>query len=225
VALTLVLALFIAVVYGLYRSPLGNDYRDSVALQRDRERGLHIARLGDEALKPVLESPEFQKRIEGMNADQVRELSMQLAMQGQVRLSDEQLVRRTQLLGEAIDRSPEAECAAALGAMSPAQLARLLSALPDASLREWWQLSAEAMLATLRDAPARSLDPAEVQRAREALLQAMSEPDRERVAAALANPGQLDVAGACWTSRMLYRTASKLPPDDAARVARVLAVN
>ena len=160
-----------------------------------------------------------------MNGDQVLELTRQLAAQGTMRLSDEQLVRRMQLLGEAIDRTSRAECAAALGAMTPAQLLQMLTALPDASLAEWMSLSGESMLATLRDAPARSLEPSDVQRARETLLAAMPERDRERVAAALANPGQLDLESACWTTRMLYRTAAKLPPDDAALVARVFAMN
>jgi hypothetical protein len=220
-ALALVLGVALVASYGVYRSPLAAGYRERLAVQRGDQR---VVRIGEDAMKPVLASPEFQRRIQGLDAEQVRDLSMQLAAQGQLRLSDAQLVRRMQLLGEALEQSEELACGMSLIATSPVQLRQVLNALPDASLREWMELSAAATLATLRESPAHAPDPEQAQRALGTVLAAMTPQDRERVAMAIGNPAQLAVPDACWTARTLYRTAVKLPPDDAALVARVLAM-
>jgi len=201
-------------------SPLGTTAVDYVANQRERGR---IARAMSERMMPLLESPDFQRRVEGMSQTEANALASRLSSEGLLRLSDEQLIVQAHLLSEAISLADEETCAAQLLGPTPEQAQQLLAKLSDASLREWSEISAEAFGASLRDAPRRPPSQAEIQEAFRRILASLPEAETKRLAAALGNPTTLDSADACWSVRVIYQSFVSLPTGQQALVARVLA--
>jgi hypothetical protein len=202
-------------------SPLGTTAAEYVANKR---AGSRIARVMSEQMMPLLESPAFQQRIEGLNQSEVNALAFKLSSDGLLRLSDDQLIARAHLLNEAISLADEETCAAQLLGPTPEQAQQLLANLPDESLREWSKLSADASAASLRDAQRISPDPSQAQEAFRRILASLPEGDAERLANALGDPTALDPGDACWTSRTIFQSFAKLPNENQALVARVLAM-
>lgn len=214
---TAVVALGAAAAY----SPLGTTAADYLARQRERAR---MARAMAEPMMPLLESPDFQRRVEGLSRTEAKALAFRLASEGLLRLSDEQLIARAQLLGEAISVADEETCAAQLLRPTPEQAQQLLAGLSDPSLRRWAEISAEASTASLRDAPRRIPDPTEVREAFRRVMAALPAAEAERLTRALGNPAALDASEACWTVRTIYASFTSLPPEGQALIARALAM-
>lgn len=206
-----------AVVY----SPLGKRWADTLAKRRSEAR---FARLMGDAILPVVESPAFRERAEGLGEAEVQALALELSSQGLLRLPDVRLVRRTELLGDALAAADEEICAAQLIAPDPEQVQKLLGGLPDASLREWAQIAADASMASLRDDPQRTPSSVEAQQAVQRLLAVLPEEDSGQLLESLGDLRALDSARACWTARAIYRAFAELPEAERGPVARVLAV-
>jgi hypothetical protein len=202
-------------------SPLGTRGTRYIDQQRGRAR---IARATSEQMMPVLKSPAFQQRIEGLNQNEINALAFNLADEGLLRLSDEQLVARAQLLSDAISLADEDTCAAQLLGPTPEQVQQLLANLSDQSLVAWSKLSAEAIAASLQGVPLRSPNQAGVEAAFRNILASLAEAEANRLALALRNPAALDTVDACWTAKTIYRSVASLPSAEQALLARVLAV-
>ncbi len=201
-------------------SPLGTTTADYLAEQQARAR---IARAMSEHMQPLLESPAFQRRVEGLSQTEANALAFRLSSEGLLRLSDEQLIARAHLLREALAIADEDTCAAQLLGPTPEQAQQLLANLSDESLREWSKMSAAASAASLRDAPRRAPSQAEIQEALRRILVSLPEDDAQRLANSLGKPTALDSVDACWTARMIYTSLAKLSTEEQALIARVLA--
>jgi hypothetical protein len=202
-------------------SPLGTMAADYFAKQRERAR---IARAMSENMAPLIESPDFQRRVEGLSQTEANALAFRLSSEGLLRLPDEQLIARAHLLSEAVSVADGETCAAQLLGPTPEQAQRLLANLSDPSLREWAQISADASVASLRDTPRRVPSQTEIQEAFRRIIATLPEGEAKRLASALGNPTALGPADACWTARTIFRSFASLPTEDQALVARVLAV-
>jgi len=213
-------AVVAAIVAAGAASPLRPMAESYVAQQRAEAR---FEATMAENMMPLLRSPALQARLEGLSQEEANALVFRLSADGQLRLSDEELIERADLLGEAIAQADEDLCAAQLLGASPEQVQRLLLGLPEASLRDWARLSAAASQASLRDAPRRTPTRAQVVDAYRRMIASLPERDGRRLAAALEQPAALEAAEACWTTRAIFRGFEDLPAAQKPLVARVLA--
>jgi hypothetical protein len=189
----------------------------------ERRAGAARAELVDELFGPVLERPELRARAQGLSGAEQQALLFELARDGVARLPDEALLERLALLREVAASGDEATCAMVLVGGPPAAAAELLAALDDGTLRRWLALSRDAVLANLRGDPARPLAPEDAERARAALVGALSPADAERFDAALRAPAGLSRREACALARATLEAAAALPAADRQLVARLFA--
>lgn len=172
---------------------------------------------------PVFDDPAFQARAAGMGEAEQQALLFELARDGLVRLPDAILLERLALLRDVVHAGDERTCAMMLVGGAPGAAGDLLAALDEDTLRRWLALSRAAVLATLRDDPARSLAPADAGRAREALFAALGPADAERFDAARRSLAGLSQREACKLARATLDAASSLPASDRQLVARLVA--
>lgn len=201
-------------------SPLGRSLWHALEVRRAQA---HMNRLIAESMGPVLDSAAFRERAEGLSAEQASALAQDLSAQGLLRLPDERLVRRVALLDVALEGAAEADCAAHLLGPTPEQSRSLLARLPDDALREWSQLSADAVAASLRGDPRRVPNQAQARDALAELLASLPDARRERLSRALTDPAKLPPSEACWAVRTIYGALPGLPAEGQRLVARVLA--
>jgi len=189
------------------------------------ERQASAARDGivAEVFAPVLARPEFAARAQGASDAEQQALLFELARDGLARLPDATLLERLALLRDVAAHGDERTCAMVLVGGTPAAAEDVLAALDEATLRRWLALSRDAVLATLRDDPARPLAPEEAERARAALVGALEPDDAERFEAALRSLAGLSQSEACALARAALEAASDLPPQDRQLVARLFA--
>jgi hypothetical protein len=177
----------------------------------------------EEVFAPVLETEELRARAEGLGAGQQQALLFDLAREGVARLPDAVLLERLALLRDVATGADERACAMVLLGGAPGAAGDLLDALDEGTLRRWLELSREAVLASLRDEPARPLAPEDAERARKALLGAMAPADAERFVTALQSLAGLSQAEACALARAALGAATSLPPGERELVARLFA--
>jgi hypothetical protein len=196
----------------------------------DLRRSLEARRAGAvqdalvaEIFGPVLERPELRARARGMDARAQQALLFELSRDGVTRLSDETLLERLALLRDVAASANERACAMVLIGGAPDAAGGVLAALDEATLRRWLVLSREAVLAALREEPARPLAPEEAGRARAALLGAMAPADAERFQSALRSLDGLSEHEACTLARATLEAATSLPVEERRLVARLLA--
>lgn len=100
-------------------------------------------------------------RFDELATDDVVEEGARLTRSGLARLDDESLVRRLELQTLALGRVPVADCAAFMrggfagGSADTGIATRVISALDQNELVEWYRITARAMRAELEGAPAR----------------------------------------------------------------------
>jgi len=176
-----------------------------------------------EAFAPVLARPEFEARAQGVSDGEQQALLFELAREGLVRLPDETLLERLALLRDVAVHGDERTCALVLVGGTPAAAGDVLASLDEATLRRWLALSREAVLASLRDDPARPLAPEQAERARAALFGALGPDEAERFRAAPGSLAGLSQPEACSLARATLEAASGLPPEDRQLVARLFA--
>lgn len=187
-----------------------------------RRAGAARAELTERVFAPVLARPEFLARARGLDAGQQQALLFELARDGLPRLPDEILLERLALLRE-VAEGDQRTCAMVLVGGAPAAAQDVLATLDEALLRRWLELSRAAVLATLRDDPARRLGPEEGERARARLLAALPPSDAERLRAALGSLDGLSQREACALARAALDAALGLPAEDRQLVARLFA--
>lgn len=211
-----------AVALAVSYSPLGSRIAESIAARQQRAK---VDRVLSEKLAPMLESSELRARLEGMDSQAAFAVTAELTAEGMLRLPDARLVRRVELLREAIDGSDAALCAAHFTGTSPEGNMQLMANLSDASMEEWATLARDAALAALSQEHDRVVptDP-EAQRAFEAVGALLSEPDGQRLSKALSQPNEIDSETACWSVKTLYGTVLRLEGQERTIAARVLAI-
>ncbi|HEX5589711.1 MAG TPA: hypothetical protein VFX65_05430 [Candidatus Limnocylindrales bacterium] len=100
-------------------------------------------------------------RFDGLTSEEVVEEGARLTRSGLARLDDESLVRRLELQTLALGRVPTADCAAFMrggfagGSVDTGIATRVLTALDEDELIEWYRITARAMRAELEGMPAR----------------------------------------------------------------------
>jgi hypothetical protein len=185
-----------------------------------RQAGAARNAVTEEIFAPVLAHPDFQTRAQGLDAAQQQALLFELARDGLPRLGDETLLGRLALLRDVAVGGDERTCAMVLIGGAPDAAGDVLAGLDEAMLRRWLELSRESVLAALRDDPARGLAVGEAERARAALVGAMTPEDAARFAGPL---GGLSQGEACALARAMLDAAMGLPAEDRQLVARLFA--
>lgn len=185
-----------------------------------RHASATVTAVTEEVFDPVLASPAFQARAEGLAPAQQQALLFELARDGLPRLPDDVLLERLALLREVAERGDERTCAMVMVGGTPDAAGDILATLDADALRRWLLLSRDAVEATLRDEPARRLTPDEAERARAALVATLAPEQAARLAGPLAELTQRD---ACALARAALDGAARLPADERQLVARLFA--
>lgn len=162
--------------------------------------------------------------VEGMSAEAASSALQTRVQAGMRRLDDVTLVRRLTLQTVALGKVDEASCgafaqASFAGRAQPASTAvKLMGAMTDAELTEWFNVAVLALEAESRKSPEqRSVSEAESDAAFERLLGSLDSASLEQIqtgAAATASPAE-----ACAGSRVLYDAAERLPDSDRQLIA------
>ncbi len=168
--------------------------------------------------------PAFRETLEGLPRAELRAAIQVLAAKGMRRLSDEQLLLRTRLVGRMLDGLDAATCRAMVtGEQNETVHDTAVIVLDPESLEQWTALSFEAARAELEQVPATSASPAELQLALAALFQRFPEAEGERLRQALAKLSEQPPAEACWAARTMYAAVPELPAPISKVLARELA--
>lgn len=174
---------------------------------------------------------DFERRIkaaagdiESMSDAAARTQIQTRVQSGMRRLDDATLVRRLTLQTVALGKLDEASCGAfaqaSFGGRAPPQAiaVKLIGALTDAELIEWFNMAVLALEAESRKSPdQRSASGAETDAAFERLLGSLDSASLEQIqrgAAATASPTE-----ACAGSRVLYDAVERMPDSDRQLIA------
>lgn len=168
--------------------------------------------------------PAYRERLEGLPRAEARNAIQALAAKGMHRLGEDRLRLRTLLVGRMLEGLDVSTCSAMVTGKQNETVhdAALLVLDPD-SLEQWVDLSFEAAAAELEARPVAAPNATQIQLALQALFDAASEADRERLRQALANLGDQPPLEACWAARTTYAAVPGLDAQASAILARELA--
>jgi len=161
--------------------------------------------------------------IHGMAA--CHEYLWELGMMGLTRLSDEDLMRRAQLLEASMGRMGTEECAAASQGVTEGEAMRRLFDLLDEEEQE--AFASLYLRAAARQGagvpPVRMISDTEAELALDALDERLSPRDADRLWATVERPLAVTVDDMCWGGRLLYRMTGELAAPHGANLARLFA--
>ena len=183
-------------------------------------------------MERLLAVPEFQQQLKSTRGkDEAFAAGFLLARNGMRKLDDASLERRTAIVVGALDRMTETDCARIVrgDTTNPHQVAesftKTLERLDAATINDWLDLSFEATVAQLRNAPDAPVTKQAVAEAMRRLQEALPEPEARRLARALGSPTQTPDPDVCWAGKTVFRTALTLPPAERSVLVRAFVQN
>jgi hypothetical protein len=205
---------------------------------------LIIASMAGQALGAVFGDPyarlpsdvreEFEERVDAAAGERLRDLSddersamaQGLVARGLPRLDDATLVTHFRLASTAFQRTDVSTCATAARALfvgatpSTETNLKVIAALDEADLRQWVDISVEALEAEARGHPAaRTVTDASIDPLVAAVVGQMTAGDLEALGAITGGETVSDVS-ACSAVRAFYGAVLALPPAELALLAR-----
>ncbi|WP_421570258.1 hypothetical protein [Stenotrophomonas sp. PD6] len=176
----------------------------------------------DRVTRKLIHEPAYLERMKGLKPGQAQEMGAMLAMNGLGRLELPMLERRAQLVGQLLQKLPEAQCGEIAKATTPAEVSRTtdrmletLATMPQGAIDEWFDIAYAATVAELQQLPKKQVTEAQVNAAAVSLVQLIpTEAERERIGTVMSNLPGATPADACWAVRTMYTTLPKLPEPE-----------
>ncbi len=172
----------------------------------------------------LLAAPEFRARFSDVDTmDEAYQAGLELGTTAYAHLDDPSLLRFWQLELKIWDGADDAVCAAVFRQTASAvQSSELLYQLDESELREVLDLTANAILAELRGAPAPP-EPSqpEIDAAYGALRSAMGQQEMTDTATVMTDPSAEDAA-VCEAAKSFVRSILELPDPDRAVMLRFM---
>jgi hypothetical protein len=167
--------------------------------------------------------PGVKEQFQGLDPAVARATGAKLALRGALRLTDDQLMRRAQLMGEILQVLDEHNCAEQLrggrGTIDPA-----LRKIRPESLRAWYDLAAAAMTAEVQGAPPPSPRPTEEELGTAFLeiIELLPAEEAGRFQQAFDDLQKTKDADACWALRTLVGSIPKVSATSRPALVRLL---
>ncbi|WP_313346072.1 hypothetical protein [Stenotrophomonas sp.] len=217
--MTRMLRVVVLCVLGLGLAACGKLQEELAASQNPFPKSSPLHAPVDRVTRKLIHEPTYMARMKGLEPGKAREMGATLSMNGLGRLELPMLERRALLVGQLLEKLPEAQCGEIAKAVTPAQVSRTtdrmletLATLPQGAIDEWFDIAYAATLAELQQRPKTQVTEAQVNASATALVELLpNDAERERIGRVMSNlPGATD-ADACWAVRTMYTTLPELP--------------
>ncbi len=177
----------------------------------------------------LLEHPQISAMIkQNKNKQSLFELSKQKAQQGLVRLDDDMLVLRAELMNKVYAGMSDGACCQMIrGRMETSEdalrvMENAMAGLTDEEIVQWFDFSYQALAADFDGLPVKALSPEAIQMALTEVVSGIDGPKREAFANALQNPSESSDADLAWAYRTLFSSISKMQGPNKFILARAV---
>jgi hypothetical protein len=170
--------------------------------------------------------PEFQERVNGLSAEQAREVGRQLAMRGLPRLTDDELVVRARVLDRILSLSDTTTCSAIVNGTSAPGLEAAIRRLSDDEVQEWLELVFESTVAEIEQRMIPTPPPrTRITHALGVISSRLSREDADLLKHVLTEPHTASDEDACKAGKLLYGTLPALSAEEQAVLARAFVIH
>lgn len=222
-----VVVLFAAVISQVTRTCTQGLFRPSQSDLSDDEindiiPGWNLLALDErETFREIFERPDVRTEADAFD------LMQDLTAAGLLRLSDEELLARTELLGKSLERVSAETCGRVGGGtavgLDRSDIEELLDQLGQDEVMAFHVLSLRAGVYQWRGAPPRvELTEQQIDMAFDIIEDRLTSEEIDRFWNVLMDAARASLDDLCWVARRLYNTAVALPEPENALVARLL---
>jgi hypothetical protein len=168
-------------------------------------------------------TPEMRSRLRALARSGAGDSVQMLVAHGLVRLDDQTLIRRMELMSVMLEGSETAICAALVrGNPGNGQMTLAMAELEGKDLEDWVGLLVDAQIAQLEQRPARLVPQPMVARGVAAAMAALTDSEEPRMGDILGRFTTASDADACWAGRALFREGAGIAEPDRSALARGL---
>jgi hypothetical protein len=180
----------------------------------------------NESLRRLGATELLEQATRGMTEAQAESTGKSLSARGIARLSPDMALRRVKLLASIQQRMDVASCGQWWkGNVNPTVLRRTVEALPPADMKEWTEVSANALLAQLNHSPALDVPPdSAVIELFIGISAELPSEEQQPYLNAISEIGAQTDERACAVGRLTHQHIVSRPEPEAQRRAQLLAI-